>query len=54
MERQVALLVAWGATKKQVAELLHLSAKAVDGYLARHDEQPPAEQAGPSSAKEAT
>lgn len=34
-ERRVALLVAWGATKRQVADLLHLSPKAVDWHLAR-------------------
>jgi DNA-binding CsgD family transcriptional regulator len=34
-ERRVALLVAWGATNKQVAELLHMSPKAVEWHLAR-------------------
>jgi DNA-binding CsgD family transcriptional regulator len=34
-ERQVALLVAWGATNKQVADLLNLSSKAVERHLAR-------------------
>jgi DNA-binding CsgD family transcriptional regulator len=34
-ERRVALLVAWGATNKQVADLLHLSPKAVEWHLAR-------------------
>jgi DNA-binding CsgD family transcriptional regulator len=34
-ERRVALLAAWGATNKQVADLLHLSPKAVEWHLAR-------------------
>jgi DNA-binding CsgD family transcriptional regulator len=38
-ERQVALLVAWGATNKQVADLLHLSSKAVDWHLTRIDQK---------------
>jgi FixJ family two-component response regulator len=40
IERQVALLVAWGATRKQVADLLHLSPAVVDGHLARLGEEP--------------
>jgi predicted transcriptional regulator len=44
--RQVALLVAWGATRKQVADLLHLTPAAVDGHLARiveeQQDEPPA------------
>jgi LuxR family transcriptional regulator, maltose regulon positive regulatory protein len=34
-ERQLALLVAWGATNKQVAELLELSPKTVEWHLSR-------------------
>jgi DNA-binding CsgD family transcriptional regulator len=39
-ERQVALLVTWGATKKQVADLLHLSPKAVEWHLAQINGKP--------------
>jgi DNA-binding CsgD family transcriptional regulator len=38
-ERQVALLVAWGATNKQVADLLHLSSKAVEWHRARINQE---------------
>jgi DNA-binding CsgD family transcriptional regulator len=38
-ERHVALLIAWGATNKQVAELLHMSSKAVEWHLARIDQK---------------
>lgn len=34
-EKQVALLVAWGATNKQLADLLHLSSNAVDWHLSQ-------------------
>ena len=33
-ERQVALLVAWGATNRQVEDLLQLDASAVERHLA--------------------
>jgi DNA-binding CsgD family transcriptional regulator len=39
-QRQIALLVAWGATKKQVADLLHLSSKAVEWHLAQINRKP--------------
>jgi DNA-binding CsgD family transcriptional regulator len=34
-ERQVALLIAWGATSKQVADLLELRPKTVEWHLSR-------------------
>ena len=33
-ERQVALLVAWGATNRQVEDLLHLDPAALEQHLA--------------------
>jgi DNA-binding CsgD family transcriptional regulator len=35
LERQVALLVAWGGSNRDVAEALGIDAKAVEGHLAR-------------------
>ena len=35
IERHVALLVTWGATNKQVGDLLQLSPKAVESHLSR-------------------
>jgi hypothetical protein len=54
IERQVALLVAWGATRKQVADLLHLSPAAVDGHLARIGEERQDEPPERFDGKEAT
>jgi DNA-binding CsgD family transcriptional regulator len=35
LERQVALLVAWGGSNRDVAEALGIDAKAVERHLAR-------------------
>jgi DNA-binding CsgD family transcriptional regulator len=33
-ESQVALLVSWGATNRQLEDVLHLGPRAVEGHLA--------------------
>jgi predicted transcriptional regulator len=54
IKRQVALLVAWGATRKQVADLLHLSPGAVERHLARVGEETRDEPRERIDGKEAT